>query len=74
MSSLESPLLCYGKQSKHTKLAHFRGSIPPCTLLKVLDWLLASVLSDRLSVLLPKIPDIFVGARKFTQPKTLGRA
>ena len=73
MSSLESPLLCYGKQSKHSKLAHVRGIIPPCTLLKVLDCLLASLLTDRLSVLLPKHPDVFVGARKFTQPKDLGQ-
>ena len=73
MSSLESPLLCYGKCSKNTKLAQVRGIIPQCTLLFVLDKLLSSLLTDRLSVLLPKHPDIFVGARKYTQPKDLGQ-
>ena len=39
----------------------------------MLDAILSSLLTDRLSVLLPKHPDIFVGARKFTQPKDLGQ-
>ena len=65
MSSLESPLLCYGKSSKHSKLLDVRGIIPTCVLLRVLDRLLASLLSDRLVSLLPKHPEVFCRRQAF---------
>ena len=73
MTSLESPLLCYGKQAKDTALHDVRGVIPPCALLKILDAILSSLLCDRLTTLLPRHPDVFVGARKFTQTKDISQ-
>ena len=73
ISSLESPLLCYGKKAKDTFLDDVRGVIPPCALLKLLDVILASLLSERLTSLLPRHPDIFVGARKLTQTKDVSQ-
>ena len=73
MSSLESPLLCYGKLSKDTHLKDVREVIPPCSLLKILDVILASLLSDRLSSLLPRHHDFFVGTCKFTQTRDISQ-
>ena len=73
ISFLESPLLCYGKKARDTALNDVRGLIPPCALLKILDAILSLLLSDRLTSLLPRHPDIFVGARKFTQTKDVSQ-
>ena len=72
MSSLESPILCFGKLSRVTPATSVRALIPPCSLLKLLDAVLALLLHHRLSVLLPRLPGCFVGARKFIQPRDIG--
>ena len=65
--------MCYGQKARDTARNDVRGLIPPCALLKILDAILSSLLSDRHSSLPPRHPDIFVGARKFTQTKDVSQ-
>ena len=63
MRSLASPVRCFGKKSTHTSAGDVRAIVPPCSLLVLLDAILARCLTDRL---FPKQPGVIVGGRRFT--------
>ena len=72
MSSLCNPVCCFGKKSSRTPACDVRAIVPQCSLSKLVDNILSSLLFDRLTFLLPKRPGVFVGAQRFTQAKDLG--
>ena len=72
MTSLLNPMCCFGKKSSRTSECDVRAIVPQCCLSHLVDNVLASLLRDRLSFLLPKQPGVFVGAQRFTQAKDLG--
>ena len=72
MSTLASPMHCFGKVSSNSTLKDLRGIIPPSTLLRLLDRLLAVSLEAHLYRIIPAIPGCYVGARRCTQTRDLG--
>ena len=74
MSGLSAPMRCFGKKSSVAKLGDIRGIVPPSTLLRLLDILLARALDTHLSRIIPRVPGVYVGARQYTQIRDLGHS
>ena len=74
MRALSAPMRCFGKKSSVGKLGDIRGIVPPSSLLRLLDILLARALETHLSRIIPHVPGVYVGARRCTQIRDLGHA
>ena len=72
ISSLRSPMRCFGKESRCTPISKVRALMPLGALLKFLDRLLSSALRDALWSVFPKRQGCIIGAQRFTQTADIG--
>ena len=72
MSSLLSPLLCFGKSRCVTPVSDIRAIVPLTALLQLVDRVLSLALHDELLHLLPSIPGCMFGGRIGTQARDIG--
>ena len=72
ISSLSTPMRCFGKESRQTSVFKVRALMPLGALLKFLDRLLSASLREVLWTVFPKTLGCIIGAQRFTQTADIG--